>query len=159
MRSYVIFAAWTLLAGAGIPLIGVLNSGIARSVGNPFAATAIVFAIALVTAIGITLSIYGRPTAAQVGSVPPISYAAGLLIGFYALSATVIIPRLGAASFISFILIAQLVTSAAVDQFGLFGMERRSIDMTKLIGLAVILTGIVVMEIGNLRKGIPNSEA
>ncbi len=38
MKRYLIFAAWTLLAGAGIPLIGVLNSGMARSVGNPFAA-------------------------------------------------------------------------------------------------------------------------
>ena len=47
MRSNLTFAAWSLLAGAGIPLIGVLNSGIARSVGNPFAATAAMFAIAV----------------------------------------------------------------------------------------------------------------
>ena len=155
MRSYVIFAAWTLLAGAGIPLIGVLNSGIARSVGNPFAATAIMFAIALVVALAVTLPLYGPPTVAQLGSAPPISYAAGLLIGFYALSATVIIPRFGAASFVAFILIAQLVTSAVVDQFGLFGMDRRPIDMVKLVGLAVIVAGIAIMEIGNLRSARP----
>ena len=151
MRAYAIFAAWTLLAGAGIPLIGVLNSGVARSVGNPFAATAIMFAIALTVAIGITLSVYGPPTVAQLGSAPSICYAAGLLIGFYALSATVIIPRFGAASFISYILIAQLLTSAAVDQFGWFGMERRPLDMTKLVGLVVIVAGIAIMGIGNLR--------
>jgi transporter family-2 protein len=152
MRSYLIYTTWTVLAGIGIPLIGVLNSGIARSVGNPFAATAVMFAIAMVAALGITLPLYGLPTAAQLGSAPMISYAAGLLIGFYALSATIIIPRLGAASFISFILIAQLLTSAAVDQFGLFGMEKRPIDTTKLIGLIVIAAGIAIMEIGNLRK-------
>lgn len=152
MRSYVLLAAWTILAGVGIPLIGVLNSGIARSVGNPFAATAIVFAIAMVVALGVTLPLYGLPTVAQLGSVPTISYGAGLLIGFYALSATVIIPRFGAASFVSFILIAQLLTSAVVDQFGLFGMPTRPIDMTKLIGLTVIAAGIAIMEIGNLQK-------
>ena len=84
--------------------------------------------------------------------MPPVSYAAGLFIGFYALSATIIIPRLGAASFIAFILIAQLLTSAVVDQFGLFSMARRPIDMTKLIGLTVIVAGIAIMEIDNLRK-------
>jgi bacterial/archaeal transporter family-2 protein len=151
MRSYIVLAAWTLLAGAGIPLIGVLNSGIARSVGNPFAATAIMFAIALVGALGVTLALYGHPTIAQLGSAPPVSYTAGLLIGFYALSATVIIPRFGAASFVAFILIAQLLTSAAVDQFGLFGMTRRPIDTTRLLGLTVIVLGIVIMETGNLR--------
>lgn len=46
MRSYLVFAAWSVLAGIGIPLIGALNSGIARSVGNPFAATAVMFAVA-----------------------------------------------------------------------------------------------------------------
>ncbi len=153
MRSYVLFAAWTMLAGVGIPLIGILNSGIARSVGNPFAATTIMFAIAMVVALGFTLPLHGLPTTAQLGSAPPISYAAGLFIGFYALSATIIIPRFGAASFVAFILIAQLITSAVVDQFGLFGMPTRPIDMTKFIGLTVIAAGIAIMEIGNLQKG------
>src|SRR6185503_4723452 len=137
MGRYFLFAGWTLLAGAGIPLIGVLNSGIARSVGNPFAATAVMFGIAALVAVGLTLPFYGYPTIVQLESAPIISYAAGLLIGSYALSATVIIPRFGAASFVAYILIAQLVSSAVIDQFGLFGMERRPVDTMKLIGLAV----------------------
>ena len=153
MKRYLILAAWTLVAGAGIPLIGVLNSGMARSVGNPFAATTVMFAIAMTVALGITLPLYGHPTVAQLGSSPLISWAAGLLIGFYALSATVIIPRFGAASFVAYILIAQLLTSAIVDQFGLFSMERRPLDVAKFVGLAVIVAGIAIMEIGNLRKG------
>ena len=68
MRSYFTFAAWSFLAGAGIPLIGVLNSGIARSVGNPFAATAVTFAMAAMVAFGLTLPLYGHPTLAQLGS-------------------------------------------------------------------------------------------
>ena len=155
MGSYLIFAAWTLLAGAGIPLIGVLNSGIARSVGNPLAATAIMFAMATIVAYGLTAPLYGHPTLAQLRSAPPISYGAGLLIGFYGLSATIIIPRLGAASFIAYILIAQLLTSAVVDQFGLFGMAKRPIDITRLVGLLVIVAGIAMMEIGNLIKARP----
>jgi transporter family-2 protein len=154
MRSYVLLAVWTLLAGAGIPLIGVLNSGVARGVGNPYTATGIMFAIAMAVALGFSLPIYGLPTTAQLGSAPPISYAAGLLIGFYALSATVIIPRFGAASFVAFILIAQLLTSAVVDEFGLFSMAKRPIDMTRLIGLTVIVAGIAIMEIGDLRKAV-----
>jgi transporter family-2 protein len=113
------------------------------------------FAIAAIVALGLTLPLYGPPTLAQLGSVAPISYGAGLLIGFYGLSATIIIPRFGAASFIAYILIAQLLSSAVVDQFGLFGMERRPIDITKLVGLLVMVAGIAVMEIGNLAKARP----
>ena len=70
MRSYVIFAAWSVLAGAGIPLIGVLNSGVARSAGNPFAATAVMFAMAAIVAFGLTLPLYGHPTLAQLDQHP-----------------------------------------------------------------------------------------
>ncbi|MFX8778217.1 DMT family transporter, partial [Acinetobacter baumannii] len=63
--------------------------------------------------------------------------------------------RFGAASFIAFILAAQVLTSAVVDQFGLFGMDRRPIDITKLAGLVVIVAGIAIMDIGNLTKPAP----
>ncbi len=61
-------------------------------------------------------------------------------------------PRFGAASFVAFILVAQLVTSAMIDQFGLFGMPRRPVDGMRLAGLAAIAIGIAIMEVGNLRK-------
>ena len=155
MRSYSMLAIWTLLAGLGIPLIGVLNSGIAKAIGNPFAATAIVFLVAFLAAAGLTLPLYGFPNLAQLRDAPTISYGAGLLIAFYALSATIIIPRFGAASFVAFILIAHLLTSAVVDQFGLFGMVRRPVDALRLAGLATIVAGIAIMEWGNLHGERP----
>jgi bacterial/archaeal transporter family-2 protein len=152
MRPYLVYATWAFLAGVGIPLIGVLNASVARSVGNPFAASAVMFAVALLLAAAITVPLYGVPTLAQLLGAPLTGYAAGVLIAFYALSATVIIPRFGAASFVAFILIAQLAASAIVDQFGLFGIPRRPVDTLRLAGLAVIVAGIAIMEISNLRR-------
>ena len=82
------------------------------------------FVVALLVAAGITLPLYGLPSPARLAGVPLTSYGAGLFIGFYAIYARANIPRMGAASFVAFILIAQLVTSALIDQFGLFGMAR-----------------------------------
>lgn len=155
MRTYLTLAAFTLLAGAGIPLVGTLNSGVARSVGNPFAATAIMFAVGFVIAAVVTLPVFGAPTPAQITGAPLVSYGGGLIMCVYALAATVIIPRLGAASFVAFILIAQLFTSAMVDQFGLFGMARRPVDTLRLAGLLVIVAGIGLMEFANLRRADP----
>ncbi len=154
MRSYLMFASWAFLAGLGIPLIGVLNNGVVRSVGNPFAATAVMFAVALLVAVAATLPFFGVPSFGRLTGAPLGSYGGGLLICFYALSATAIIPRFGAASFVAFILIAQLVCSALVDQFGLFGMARRPVDALRLVGLITIAVGIAIMEIGNLRKAM-----
>ena len=147
MRSTLILAIWTLLAGAGIPLIGVLNNGMAQKIGNPFGATAVMFAIAFVLALGLSLPFYGVAGFSRIGSAPFSSYGAGLLIGFYALSATIIIPRFGAGNFVTFILVAQLATAAAIDQFGLFGMVRQPVNALKLGGFLLILGGIVLVQV------------
>jgi len=152
MRSYLAFATWSLLAGFGIPLVGVLNGGIARSVGNPFSATAVTFAVAMLIAAAAAIALYGLPSCAQLRGIPVTGYGAGLVMGFYALSATLIIPRFGAASFIAFILVAQLLGATAIDQFGLFGVARRPVDAMRIAGLLVIVVGIAIMELGNLRK-------
>ena len=154
-RSALLLALWTVAAGAGIPLIGVLNSGMARSLGNPFAATAVMFVVAFLAAAGLALALHGMPPAGRLGTAPAVSYGAGLLIGFYALSATIIIPRFGAGNFVAFILIAQLATAASIDQFGLFGMDRRPLDAVRVTGLALILCGIVLMQLVGGRHDPP----
>ena len=49
-RMFLFWSLWTALAGFGIPLIGVLNGGMARAVGNPISATAVMFAVAFAVA-------------------------------------------------------------------------------------------------------------
>lgn len=146
LRASLLLAGWTVLAGIGIPLVGVLNSGLARAVGNAVSATAIMFAVAFVVAATIALPMHGVPTIRQLSAAPIGSYAAGLIMGFYALSATIIIPRFGAGSFVTFILLAQLLTAAVIDQWGLFGIERRPADAAKLVAFALIVSGIVLMQ-------------
>lgn len=147
----VLLAGWTILAGIGIPLIGILNAGTARSVGSPLAATAVMFAVACLAGAALTLAFAGPPTLAQLRTVPAAGWLPGLLIGFYALSATVVIPRFGAGNFITFILVAQLATAAAVDQWGLLGMARQPAGAAKLAGFALILGGLALVQIGSTR--------
>jgi bacterial/archaeal transporter family-2 protein len=145
-RMFLLWSSWTVLAGVGIPLIGVLNGGMARAVGNPISATAIMFAVAFSVAAILAISFFGLPDLSQMRSAPLSSYVPGLLIGFYAVSATIIIPRFGAGNFIAFILLAQLLMAAVMDQFGLFGLTQRPIDLVRLTAFLLIAIGIVVMQ-------------
>ena len=58
-----------------------------------------------------------------------------------------IIPRFGAGNFVAFILIAQLATAAIIDQFGFFGIPRNPLGMAKLGGLALIVCGVVLVQL------------
>jgi len=151
-RMFLFWASWTALAGFGIPLIGVLNGGMARAVGNPISATAVMFAVAFAVAAILATAFFGLPDFQQLRSAPLISFTPGLLIGFYAVSATIIIPRFGAGNFIAFILLAQLLMAAIIDQVGLFGMAQRPINLTRAAAFALIAIGIVVMQFAANRK-------
>ena len=143
---FLFWSLWTALAGFGIPLIGVLNGGMARAVGNPISATAVMFAVAFAVAAILAIAFFGLPDFNQLRSAPLISFTPGLLIGFYAVSATIIIPRFGAGNFIAFILLAQLLMAAIIDQTGLFGMAQRPINLMRGAAFALIAIGIVVMQ-------------
>lgn len=56
---------------------------------------------------------------------------------------------LGAAYATILILLAQIVASAIIDNYGLFGMQTIPMDFQKVLGAVVILIGIVIF---NFRK-------
>lgn len=79
------------------------------------------------------------------GRVPWYLFGAGLLgIGLLFINNRTIVS-LGATLTVSLGIAGQLVASAVIDHFGLFGLERRPFRWKKLPGYALIATGLVVM--------------
>jgi len=74
-------------------------------------------------------------------SVPWYALAAGSL-GLVVLGAvSYTIPRIGAATTVTLIIVAQLVTAALLDHFGLLGASVRSLDPMRLLGMVVLFAG------------------
>ncbi len=123
--STVSYALWAFAAGALIPLMAILNAGLARGVGGPIQAAVILFATGLV---GITAGCCGGNGAHsgavgdRLASRPP-STPAALIVAFYVLSITFLAPRFGVGNAILFAVTAQLFCSAAIDH--LLWRERR----------------------------------
>ena len=70
------------------------------------------------------------------------SGAFGLIL-YLTLSQT--LPRLGATTAIALIIIGQLVVGMLIDQFGLFGVDQRSIDIWKVLATTFLLAGGYLM--------------
>jgi transporter family-2 protein len=74
--------------------------------------------------------------------VPLYAYTSGILgliivgtIGF-------VVPRMGAARGFTLIVASQLLLAALIDQFGMFGAIQRPFDLSRSVGLLVMLTGV-----------------
>lgn len=90
----------------------------------------------------IPILIYSGGTLGQWRSVPWYVLGAGIF-GLVVIGAvSYMIPRIGVAAAITCIVAGQLLVSTILDHFGLLGVATRSLDLTRLFGLAVVLVGV-----------------
>lgn len=142
-----IYAGWAFAAGMLIPVMATLNGGLGRGLGSPEWATVVLFAVGLAAALTIAAL---KSTPLHWGSfrhVPPIQYVGGLIVAFYALSATYLTPRFGVGPTVLFVVVAQILTSALIGQFGWFGAPRQPIDMQRAVGLALTVLGVLMVQV------------
>ena len=136
-----IFAA---LAGAAMSIQGVFNTRLSEKIGL-FESNAIVQGSAFILAI-IVMLIFGKGDITKVSEVNKL-YLLGGIIGFViTLTVMLAIKNLSPTVAISVILIAQLLVAAIIDAFGLFGSKKVPFDLTKYIGIGLMIAGVIVFK-------------
>ena len=142
------YAIWAFAAGALIPLMAILNAGLARAAGGMVQATVLLFATGLVASLLLAAGTMVRiPELQALTRITPIHYAGGLIVGFYVLSITFVAPRFGVGNAILFAVAAQLVTSAVIDHFALAGAALRPVTPMRLVGLLIVIVGVVITQL------------
>jgi bacterial/archaeal transporter family-2 protein len=148
------YAIWAFAAGALIPLMGVWNAGLARSVGGQIQATVILFAIGLTASLLLALLTMARlPDFHTVARVAPQQYAGGLIVAFYVLSITFLAPRFGIGNAILFAVTAQLITAALLDHFALAGASLRPVTWLRALGLLIVIAGVAITQLSDRQIG------
>jgi transporter family-2 protein len=90
----------------------------------------------------IPLLIYGGGKLSQWRSVPWYVLGAGVF-GLVVIAAiSFMIPRVGVAAAITTVVAGQVLAGALIDHFGLLEAHLRPMDLTRAIGLAVVLFGV-----------------
>ncbi len=146
--SLAFYIALSTVGGILIPIMAALSGGLGRTIDNPWIAAAIVsgggFALVLAFALlngGMNFSWDA------VGRAQPLQLLAGAGFAFYLLSITWVGPRFGIGNAVMFVLGGQIISSALIDHFGLFGAPHKPIDLLRAAGLAIMMTGIVIAQV------------
>src|SRR5271167_199480 len=148
--STVSYALWALAAGALIPLMAILNAGLARGVGGPIQAAVILFATGLFATLLFAAAATVRiPQLSAIGRIAPAQFAGGVIVAFYVLSITFLAPRFGVGNAILFAVTAQLFSSAVIDHFALAGAALRPLTTLRLVGLTIVIVGVVLTQIAD----------
>jgi len=140
MQTILVIIFIGLAGGVAVGLQSPLASMISQRVGILESVFIVHLGGALVALI--PLLFYSGGKLAQWRSVPWYALVAGVF-GLVVIGAiSYMIPRVGVAASITAIVAGQLLVGTILDHFGLLGAAERSLDPTRLLGLAVVLAGV-----------------
>lgn len=146
MNAWITFGAGLAIAiGALLPLQALINARLGQLTTGPLAASFISFLIGtLVLGSFLAATRTALPNWASISSQPPWLWLGGVIGALFVLSATVLVPRLGAGAMICLVIFGQLAGSLLLDHFGVLG-STRPVDVTRVIGAVLVLAGALLV--------------
>lgn len=131
--------------GLLLPLQALINARLGQATEGALFASFVSFAIGTaVLALALLAARTPLPGARTMAAQPAWVWTGGLIGAVYVLSATVLVPRLGAAGLICLVVTGQLIGSLLFDHFGVLGPERPA-DGWRLLGAALVAVGAVLV--------------
>jgi transporter family-2 protein len=144
-----VYALLMLIAGAGIAAQIAVNAQMRTVSGSALWAANIVFAVSmtagLITLAGASLFSTLSPPSPALWRAPLWVWLGGLFGGIYVVLAIVLADRLGAALLSATGILGQLGASILIDHYGWFGMPVQRASPARLIGVALLAAGVVLI--------------
>ena len=144
-RFFLVIVA--LLVGTGYPLQAGINATIAQFHGHPLLAALTNTTVAsLVLLVAVVLFRVPLPSMTSLGAAPWWAWTGGFLGGFFVLSALVIAPKLGAATFVATTIVGTMAASLVIDHFGLIAYRVQPVTLQRLLGAGLVIAGMLMIQ-------------
>jgi transporter family-2 protein len=135
----------TAFAGGLVALQAPINSKLGKTVGTLPAAT-VSFALGLVVLTTLTVLVGGGfGDVGKASSLPWYYLLGGVLGAVYVTTVLVAVRTLGAGGITAATVAGQLAASVVVDHFGLLGVHKQPINLTRIVGVAFLVVGVVLV--------------
>ncbi|MBM5573571.1 DMT family transporter [Deefgea sp. CFH1-16] len=146
-----LYSLFALTIGLIIPLQAAINNQLKSVIGHSTLLAALVsFSVGTLALLCISLATGQKISAlAQLPKAEPWMLLGGLLGAVFVFGTTLIAPKLGAATMLSLIITGQIIASMLFDRFGWFAMPMKDLSWPRLLGAALIIIGVVLVNFGN----------
>lgn len=143
-----VFGLIVLAAGAGVSFVvqQAVNADLRTSLGSAawagFASYLGGTFCMLVVAVLLRDSL---PPAAAIVRTPWWAWSGGFFGAIYIAVSILLVPRLGAATFVALLIAGQMTASLVFDHFGWFGLAPRVADPWRIFGALLLLGGVILV--------------
>jgi transporter family-2 protein len=133
-------------AGLAIVIQQVLNANLRTALNSAVWSGFTSYFVGLVCMAALALALRESvPSAGAITRVPWWAWSGGMFGAIFIALAILLIPKIGAATFIALLITGQMLASVAFDHFGWLGLAQRPIDLPRLLGVALLIGGVVLI--------------
>lgn len=136
-----------VIAGALGPVQAGINAQLRVWTRDPILAALISFAVGTLALLGYVIAFrVNWPPLHTAGTLPWWAWTGGMLGAFFVAVSIVLVPKLGAATLMALMISGQLLSGIILDHFGLVGYEVRELNIWRLLGVAMLVTGVILIK-------------
>jgi transporter family-2 protein len=138
-------------AGIAVSFQAAINSQMAAAVGaNSVVAALVSFLCGSAALAVLAFARGGLPDAlAALPDQPLWKFSGGFLGAAFIFCTVVLVPRIGLLNMVVLVIAGQLLTSMAIDHFGLINVAMRKVSPIRLIGATVMIAGVAMALFGD----------
>ena len=135
-------------AGSLMVIQAACNSALERAWDRPMtvAVISLSIGISVLVLVGFASGQLGLPSG-KAGQAPWWAWLGGLCGAISLLSQPLAAPRLGAAIYVGLFVTASSIASVVADHFGWLGFEEHAAGLARILGCALMVTGIALISI------------
>jgi bacterial/archaeal transporter family-2 protein len=146
MLSALLPALLAIAAGVSIVIQQTLNANLRSALNSAAWSGFISYAVGLACMGLLALAFRDPVPAAGVAArIPYWALSGGVFGAIFIGLGIFLVPQLGAATFLALLVTAQMLGSIAFDHFGWLGLTQRPVDAPRLIGVALLIGGVVLI--------------
>jgi bacterial/archaeal transporter family-2 protein len=134
-----------VIGGALLAIQAPTNALLGKASGSPIVAAFLSFLIGTI-ALGAAISVSsGRLFAAGLKQAPWYAWLGGFYGAFFVAVAAFGAPRVGIGVLLTAAIAGQLAAALVLDHYGLLGLTRHPITISRGLGFALVLAGVVLV--------------
>ena len=146
MQTILLYLA-ALGAGISVAVQQVLNGSLRVSLNSPGWAGFASYLGGLLTMVVVLLAMREQmPSWKLVTATPWWAWGGGILGGVFILLVILLLPSLGAATLLALVVAGQMTAGVIMDHFGAFGLTQHSLSISRLLGVALVIAGVVLIK-------------
>lgn len=130
-----------LVAGVLLAVQAPTNAILAKAGGSPVMAAFISFLIGSLALGAATLASSGRLFSPGLRQVPWYAWAGGLYGAVFVAVAAFAAPRIGVGALLTAAVAGQLAAAVLLDHYGLLGLARHPVTLTRIVGILLVFAG------------------